>query len=103
MKFQVEIPDEDIKKLEKLMGSTKILIAERWEDGLFRQYFQEFFTMLAKVIVNKLYEGLLAMESGVMTPEEFVERMTGEGVRIAIEAEIRTALEAEKRSKDKTS
>lgn len=96
MKFTIEIPDEDLEKIEEYIKGNEIA-AELWGYSELEEFLQEFFNMLGKTILKKLYEGILAVEAGVITLEECMTQMSIEGMKIGVKAEM----EAEKRSKDK--
>jgi hypothetical protein len=87
MKVEIEIPEEDIERLEGLLREHPHLMKLISLKGIdIRGELKLLFENIGRLAVKKLIcEGLLGVSSGVITPYEFLGRMFMEGMSLGSE------------------
>lgn len=96
MKIEIEIPDEDIKKLEETKGFIEIFPP----DFDFRGWLKYLFEMSSKVALKKVYESYLLKSSGVADNVDVLVLVTEENIKMGIESLKKFMEKADKETKE---
>jgi len=81
MRIEIEIPEEDIEKLEELLRAHPDIFAIDSSENI-RDKLKDIFQTIGEQTLRTVFEGLIGVSSGAIHPDELLGRVFLKGLQV---------------------